>query len=164
MNDHNTKTISSIVSFQAGQFQPAVTDSAAIQQQQQYYQWYQQNQQQYPGYTYPYNYYYPMGPVSTEIMFLCSTCYIPRHVFHRILLAVQDGNSSIVALSTDSELYVTKLTIFERFNLNFQYGAAYPPSQYGVPAGPYPGPPTPNGQVYNNFHMKAVILKLYTYF
>uniref|UniRef100_A0A8C8EGL1 PCI domain-containing protein n=1 Tax=Oncorhynchus tshawytscha TaxID=74940 RepID=A0A8C8EGL1_ONCTS len=34
------------------------------QQQQQYYQqWYQQNQQQpYPGYTYPYNYYYPMAP------------------------------------------------------------------------------------------------------
>lgn len=50
---------------EAGQFQPAVTDSAAIQQQQQqqqYYQWYQQNPQQYPGYTYPYNYYYPMGP------------------------------------------------------------------------------------------------------
>ncbi|KAF7657221.1 hypothetical protein LDENG_00030460 [Lucifuga dentata] len=73
---------------EAGQFQPTVTDAAAIQQQQQYYQWYQQNQQQYPGYPYPYNYYYPMGP----------------------------------------------------------YGAAYPPSQYGVPPGPYPGPPTRNGQ------------------
>eukprot|EP00063_Salmo_salar_P082327 XP_014057162.1 PREDICTED: leukocyte receptor cluster member 8 homolog [Salmo salar] len=51
---------------QAGQFQPAVTESTAIQQQQQqqyYQQWYQQNQQQpYPGYTYPYNYYYPMAP------------------------------------------------------------------------------------------------------
>ncbi|XP_056300385.1 leukocyte receptor cluster member 8 homolog isoform X1 [Pseudoliparis swirei] len=55
---------------EAGQFQPAVTDSAAIQQQQpqqqqsqqqQYYPWYQQSQQHYPGYTYPYNYYYPMG-------------------------------------------------------------------------------------------------------
>ncbi|XP_064863358.1 leukocyte receptor cluster member 8 homolog isoform X3 [Oncorhynchus nerka] len=51
---------------QAGQFQPVVTESTAIQQQQQqqyYQQWYQQNQQQpYPGYTYPYNYYYPMAP------------------------------------------------------------------------------------------------------
>ncbi|XP_031693960.1 leukocyte receptor cluster member 8 homolog [Oncorhynchus kisutch] len=51
---------------QAGQFQPGVTESTAIQQQQQqqyYQQWYQQNQQQpYPGYTYPYNYYYPMAP------------------------------------------------------------------------------------------------------
>ncbi|KAK9513905.1 hypothetical protein VZT92_027406 [Zoarces viviparus] len=50
---------------EAGQFQPAVTEPAAIQQQQQqqqYYPWYQQTQQQYPGYTYPYNYYYPMGP------------------------------------------------------------------------------------------------------
>ncbi|XP_040022074.2 leukocyte receptor cluster member 8 homolog [Gasterosteus aculeatus] len=48
---------------EAGQFQPVVTDSAAIQQQQQqpYYPWYQQTQQ-YPGYTYPYNYYYPMNP------------------------------------------------------------------------------------------------------
>ncbi|KAM3872647.1 leukocyte receptor cluster member 8 homolog [Diretmus argenteus] len=46
---------------ETGQFQPAATDSAAVQQQQ-YYQWYQQNQQQYPGYTYPYNYYYPMAP------------------------------------------------------------------------------------------------------
>ncbi|XP_070823263.1 leukocyte receptor cluster member 8 homolog [Chaetodon trifascialis] len=78
---------------EAGQFQPAVTDSAAIQQQQQqqqqqYYPWYQQTQQHYPGYTYPYNYYYPMGP----------------------------------------------------------YGAAYPPNQYGVPPGPYPGAPTSNGQ------------------
>ncbi|KAM4580742.1 leukocyte receptor cluster member 8 homolog isoform 1-T1 [Odontesthes bonariensis] len=45
---------------EAGQFQPAVTDAAAIQQQ--YYPWYQQTQQHYPGYTYPYNYYYPMGP------------------------------------------------------------------------------------------------------
>uniref|UniRef100_A0A673YN13 Leukocyte receptor cluster (LRC) member 8 n=1 Tax=Salmo trutta TaxID=8032 RepID=A0A673YN13_SALTR len=59
---------------QAGQFQPAVTESAAIQQQQQqqyYQQWYQQNQQQpYPGYTYPYNYYYPMapGPVRVHIL------------------------------------------------------------------------------------------------
>uniref|UniRef100_A0A3P8SI73 Leukocyte receptor cluster (LRC) member 8 n=1 Tax=Amphiprion percula TaxID=161767 RepID=A0A3P8SI73_AMPPE len=48
---------------EAGQFQPAVSDSAAMQQpQQQYYPWYQQTQQHYPGYTYPYNYYYPMGP------------------------------------------------------------------------------------------------------
>uniref|UniRef100_A0A665VTV1 PCI domain-containing protein n=1 Tax=Echeneis naucrates TaxID=173247 RepID=A0A665VTV1_ECHNA len=49
---------------EAGQFPPAVTDSAAMQQQQQqqYYPWYQQTQQHYPGYTYPYNYYYPMGP------------------------------------------------------------------------------------------------------
>lgn len=46
---------------EAGQFQPAATDSAAMQQQQ-YYPWYQQTQQHYPGYTYPYNYYYPMGP------------------------------------------------------------------------------------------------------
>uniref|UniRef100_A0A087XV72 Leukocyte receptor cluster (LRC) member 8 n=1 Tax=Poecilia formosa TaxID=48698 RepID=A0A087XV72_POEFO len=44
---------------EAGQFQAA--DSAALQQQQ-YYPWYQQTQQHYPGYTYPYNYYYPMGP------------------------------------------------------------------------------------------------------
>lgn len=35
-------------------------------------------------------------------------------------------------------------------SLNLQYGAAYPPNQYGVPAGgPYPGTPTSNGQVYN---------------
>uniref|UniRef100_A0A8C9ZF09 Leukocyte receptor cluster (LRC) member 8 n=1 Tax=Sander lucioperca TaxID=283035 RepID=A0A8C9ZF09_SANLU len=78
---------------EAGQFQPAVTDSAAIQQQQQqqpqqYYPWYQQTQQHYPGYTYPYNYYYPVGP----------------------------------------------------------YGASYPPNQFGVPPGPYPGTPTSNGQ------------------
>ncbi|KAI3360509.1 hypothetical protein L3Q82_002398 [Scortum barcoo] len=77
-----------------GQFQQAATDSAAMQQQQQqqqqqqYYPWYQQTQQHYPGYTYPYNYYYPMGP----------------------------------------------------------YGAAYPPNQYAVPPGPYPGTPTSNGQ------------------
>lgn len=58
------------LSFQASQFQTAVTDSAALQQQQQYYPWYQQTQQHYPGYTYPYNYYYPMGPVSTENNFL----------------------------------------------------------------------------------------------
>lgn len=45
-------------------FQTAATDSAALQQQ--YYPWYQQTQQQYPGYAYPYNYYYPMGPVSIE--------------------------------------------------------------------------------------------------
>ncbi|KAM9309256.1 leukocyte receptor cluster member 8 homolog isoform 2-T2 [Pholidichthys leucotaenia] len=44
---------------EAGQFQPAVTDSAAVQQQ--YYPWYQHTQH-YPGYTYPYNYYYPMAP------------------------------------------------------------------------------------------------------
>uniref|UniRef100_A0A4W6D365 Leukocyte receptor cluster (LRC) member 8 n=1 Tax=Lates calcarifer TaxID=8187 RepID=A0A4W6D365_LATCA len=56
------KSQSSAKTTQAGQFQPAVTDSAAIQQQQQYYPWYQQTQQHYPGYTYPYNYYYPMGP------------------------------------------------------------------------------------------------------
>ncbi|XP_060906347.1 leukocyte receptor cluster member 8 homolog isoform X1 [Labrus mixtus] len=92
---------------EAGQFQPTVSDSTAMpqqqpqqpqqpqppqqqqqQQQQQYYPWYQQTQQHYPGYTYPYNYYYPMGP----------------------------------------------------------YGAAYPPNQYGVPPGPYPGPPNSNGQ------------------
>ncbi|XP_035019212.1 leukocyte receptor cluster member 8 homolog [Hippoglossus stenolepis] len=91
---------------EAGQFQPAVTDSVPMalpppqqqqqhpqqqpqqQQQQQYYPWYQQSQQHYPGYTYPYNYYYPMGP----------------------------------------------------------YGAAYPPNQYGVPPGPYPGTPLANGQ------------------
>lgn len=88
---------------EAGQFQPAVTDSAAMQQQQQqqqqqYYPWYQQTQQHYPGYTYPYNYYYPMGP----------------------------------------------------------YGAAYPPNQYGVPPGPYPGTPTSNGQVHNNFFLTHV--------
>ncbi|KAL0985176.1 hypothetical protein UPYG_G00153770 [Umbra pygmaea] len=48
---------------QAGQFQPAVAESTAIQQQQYYQHWYQQNQQQqYPGYTYPYNYYYPVVP------------------------------------------------------------------------------------------------------
>ncbi|XP_051812706.1 leukocyte receptor cluster member 8 homolog isoform X7 [Acanthochromis polyacanthus] len=46
---------------EAGHFQPAVSDSAAMQQQQ-YYPCYQQTQQHYPGYTYPYNYYYPMGP------------------------------------------------------------------------------------------------------
>lgn len=35
------------------------------------------------------------------------------------------------------------------FFLNFQFGAAYPPNQYGVPPGPYPGAPTTNGQVQN---------------
>ncbi|XP_075896959.1 leukocyte receptor cluster member 8 homolog [Nelusetta ayraudi] len=45
---------------EASMFQTAATDSAALQQQ--YYPWYQQTQQQYPGYAYPYNYYYPMGP------------------------------------------------------------------------------------------------------
>ncbi|XP_068612719.1 leukocyte receptor cluster member 8 homolog [Brachionichthys hirsutus] len=44
-----------------GQFQSAGADSAAVHQQQ-YYQWYQQTQQHYPGYAYPYNFYYPMGP------------------------------------------------------------------------------------------------------
>uniref|UniRef100_A0A1A8LXJ9 Leukocyte receptor cluster (LRC) member 8 n=2 Tax=Nothobranchius pienaari TaxID=704102 RepID=A0A1A8LXJ9_9TELE len=67
---------------ETAQFQPGA-DSAAISQQQ-YYPWYQQTPQHYPGYTYPYNYYYPMGP----------------------------------------------------------YGATYPPSQYGVSPGPYPGTPT----------------------
>ncbi|XP_060777604.1 leukocyte receptor cluster member 8 homolog [Neoarius graeffei] len=48
---------------QAGQYQAAVTDTSAMQQQQQqpYYQWYPQNQQ-YAGYPYPYNYYYPVPP------------------------------------------------------------------------------------------------------
>ncbi|XP_034030536.1 leukocyte receptor cluster member 8 homolog isoform X2 [Thalassophryne amazonica] len=60
--NHNSKTTqASHPTPEVGQFQPPVTDSAAIQQQQQYYQWYQQNQQ-YPGYAYPYNYYYPMAP------------------------------------------------------------------------------------------------------
>ncbi|XP_068180868.1 leukocyte receptor cluster member 8 homolog [Antennarius striatus] len=45
------------------EFQSAGTDSAAVhQQQQQYYSWYQQTQQHYPGYTYPYNFYYHMSP------------------------------------------------------------------------------------------------------
>ncbi|XP_056901870.1 leukocyte receptor cluster member 8 homolog isoform X1 [Takifugu flavidus] len=48
---------------QASQFQTAMTDSAALQQQ--YYPWYQQAQQHYPGYTYPYNYYYPMATYGT---------------------------------------------------------------------------------------------------
>ncbi|RVE62902.1 hypothetical protein OJAV_G00160520 [Oryzias javanicus] len=49
---------------EASQFQPPGSDSSAIQQQQQqqYYSWYQQTQQNYPGYSYHYNYYYPMGP------------------------------------------------------------------------------------------------------
>ncbi|XP_061631645.1 leukocyte receptor cluster member 8 homolog isoform X1 [Phyllopteryx taeniolatus] len=71
----------------AAEFQAGVNDAAAMQQQQ-YYQWYQQNQPQYPGYTYPYNYYYPMNP----------------------------------------------------------YGVGYPQNQYAVPPGPYPTPPTSNGQ------------------
>uniref|UniRef100_A0A673AW10 Leukocyte receptor cluster (LRC) member 8 n=1 Tax=Sphaeramia orbicularis TaxID=375764 RepID=A0A673AW10_9TELE len=62
----------------------AEVDSAAIQQQQQYYQWYQQNQQQYPGYTYPYNYYYPMAPVSNVY---CSVNVISQHVLQLFLLA-----------------------------------------------------------------------------
>lgn len=45
-------------------FQTAATESAAMQQQ--YYPWYQQAPQHYPGYAYPYNYYYSMGPVSIE--------------------------------------------------------------------------------------------------
>lgn len=49
-------------------FQAAAADPAALQQQ--YYPWYQQTQQPYTGYAYPYNYYYPMGPVSIEILFL----------------------------------------------------------------------------------------------
>uniref|UniRef100_A0A3Q3WTW2 PCI domain-containing protein n=1 Tax=Mola mola TaxID=94237 RepID=A0A3Q3WTW2_MOLML len=59
------KSQSSAKTTQANQFQTAVTESAALQQQQQqqqYYPWYQQTQQHYPGYTYPYNYYYPMNP------------------------------------------------------------------------------------------------------
>ncbi|MCI4374704.1 hypothetical protein PGIGA_G00008970 [Pangasianodon gigas] len=48
---------------QAGQYQAAVSDTSAMQQQQSYYQWYPQNQQQYAGYPYPYNYYYhPVPP------------------------------------------------------------------------------------------------------
>lgn len=47
-------------------FQAAAADPAALQQQ--YYPWYQQTQQPYTGYAYPYNYYYPMGPVSIEIL------------------------------------------------------------------------------------------------
>ncbi|XP_057690096.1 leukocyte receptor cluster member 8 homolog [Corythoichthys intestinalis] len=42
------------------EFQAGLNDAAM--QHQQYYQWYQQNPPQYPGYTYPYNYYYPMNP------------------------------------------------------------------------------------------------------
>ncbi|XP_066538870.1 leukocyte receptor cluster member 8 homolog [Hoplias malabaricus] len=45
---------------QAGQYQTAVTDTSAMQQQQQYYPWYPPNQQQYPGYAYPYYNYYAM--------------------------------------------------------------------------------------------------------
>uniref|UniRef100_A0A672HSJ4 PCI domain-containing protein n=1 Tax=Salarias fasciatus TaxID=181472 RepID=A0A672HSJ4_SALFA len=56
------KSQNSANTTQAGQFQPAAGDSAAMQQQQQFYPWYQQTQQHYPGYTYPYNYYYPMAP------------------------------------------------------------------------------------------------------
>lgn len=80
-----TKTTPANRTTEAGQFQPGASDAL---QQQQYYQWYQQNQQQYPGYTYPYNYYYPMTP----------------------------------------------------------YGAPYPPNQYNVPQGHFPGSPAPNGQ------------------
>lgn len=36
-------------------------------QHQQYYQWYQQNQPQYPGYTYPYSYYYPVNMVRIDL-------------------------------------------------------------------------------------------------
>ncbi|CAL9705642.1 unnamed protein product [Knipowitschia caucasica] len=54
-----TKTTSATRTTETGQFQSGATDTV---QQQQYYQWYQQNQQQYPGYSYPYNYYYPMAP------------------------------------------------------------------------------------------------------
>ncbi|XP_072317547.1 leukocyte receptor cluster member 8 homolog [Eucyclogobius newberryi] len=84
-----TKTTQANRTTEAGQFQPGATDPLQ-QQQQQYYQWYQQNQQQqqYPGYTYPYNYYYPMAP----------------------------------------------------------YGGAYPPNQYNVPQGHFPGSPATNGQ------------------
>ncbi|XP_053743807.1 leukocyte receptor cluster member 8 homolog isoform X1 [Synchiropus splendidus] len=52
------KSQNSAKANQVAEFRPPVTSSTM--QQQQYYQWYQQQQQQYPGYTYPYNYYYPM--------------------------------------------------------------------------------------------------------
>uniref|UniRef100_A0A8C6MB97 Leukocyte receptor cluster member 8 n=1 Tax=Nothobranchius furzeri TaxID=105023 RepID=A0A8C6MB97_NOTFU len=60
------KNQSSSKSAQDNRATAEVSDSAAISQQQ-YYPWYQQTPQHYPGYTYPYNYYYPMGPVSLQI-------------------------------------------------------------------------------------------------
>lgn len=126
--------------FQAGQFQPAATDSAAMQQQQ-YYPWYQQTQQHYPGYTYPYNYYYPMAPVSKDM----STAAFSWEKF------------CTVTLFAKTEFKVRNIT--KCLSLNFQYGGAYPSNQYGVPPGPYPGTPTSNGQVQNlNFLSKAEYL------
>ncbi|KAJ0000487.1 hypothetical protein NQD34_012329 [Periophthalmus magnuspinnatus] len=58
-SQNTTKTAQATATTEASQFQQGATEAL---QQQQYYQWYQQNQQQYPGYTYPYNYYYPMAP------------------------------------------------------------------------------------------------------
>uniref|UniRef100_A0A3B4ADN1 PCI domain-containing protein n=1 Tax=Periophthalmus magnuspinnatus TaxID=409849 RepID=A0A3B4ADN1_9GOBI len=84
-SQNTTKTAQATATTEASQFQQGATEAL---QQQQYYQWYQQNQQQYPGYTYPYNYYYPMAP----------------------------------------------------------YGGAYPPNQYNVPQGHFPGSPATNGQ------------------
>uniref|UniRef100_A0A668VBG2 PCI domain-containing protein n=1 Tax=Oreochromis aureus TaxID=47969 RepID=A0A668VBG2_OREAU len=105
----------------------SATDSAAMQQQQ-YYPWYQQTQQHYPGYTYPYNYYYPMGPVSKDM----STAAFSWEKF------------CTVTLFAKTEFKVRNIT--KCLSLNFQYGGAYPSNQYGVPPGPYPGTPTSNGQ------------------
>ncbi|XP_056619333.1 leukocyte receptor cluster member 8 homolog [Triplophysa dalaica] len=59
----STKTApANLTNQQAGQYQTTGTDSSAMQQQQQYYQQWYQSQQQYAGYSYPYNYYYPMPP------------------------------------------------------------------------------------------------------
>ncbi|GAA6094367.1 leukocyte receptor cluster member 8 homolog isoform X1 [Tachysurus ichikawai] len=62
-SQNSTKTpANNHTNTQAGHYQAAVTDTSAMQQQTPYYQWYPQNQQQYAGYSYPYNYYYPVPP------------------------------------------------------------------------------------------------------
>lgn len=45
-------------------------------------------------------------------------------------------------------------------SLNFQYGAAYPPNQYGAPPGPYPGTPAANGQVHHFNRVTFIITDL----
>lgn len=105
-----------------------MTDSAALQQQ--YYPWYQQTQQHYPGYTYPYNYYYPMSPVSTVQIYKFSVHNCSN----------TDNYKTSNLLNDNGDVY------------EFQYGTAYTTNQYAAPPNPFPGATASNGQVNITFY------------
>ena len=101
-----------------------------------------------------------MGPVSTENYFDLVKIWAhvkPTH-FQSVLNSIYPP-----IISSDAEKVVQWQHVFLWL---FQYGAAYPPNQYGVPPGPYPGTPTSNGQVHNkNFQVSTdplIVLQEYS--